>query len=259
VSSGPIESELTGFPDGGQYNITVLASGHQFDLSTIAAALVNQREAGANAAFIDAVYNVQSRARFVDTMAIGEVANGRISYHFDLDGALEWFWRRDGGDVFKRDMYVRGTLVAFQNGVAHEIASSELNPNQIFGGNGETFQERQVLHRTGSFTVPFNQDEPFEFAFLLTADNLADIRNVDGGAISGNMNANFGTTARLLGVTVYDEQGRIVPNPVITSSSGLVYNLIIPEPASAVQMAGAILMLMLAGRGRAGVLRGMTG
>jgi len=245
VVTGDATGKLDGFPDGGEYHIECLAKGHQFDLSTMASTLVAQREAGANAAWIDDIIDVAARARFIDTIGIGTVTGGRISYHFEFDGSAEYYWRRDGGDVNRREMLVSAQLLASHNGSTHDFPIVELEPNQIFGSIGEVFSEKQTIHRTGSYTVPFNKDEPIDFSFLLSAENHSDIRNIDGGAISGNMNANFSSTARLLGVTIYDDQGQIVLNPPITSAAGLVYNVIVPEPASCGQLATAIVALIL--------------
>lgn len=106
-----------------------------------------------------------------------------------------------------------------------EPTSDEFNPELP----RHTEDVAQGLASTGDFLFAFNT--PFRITYELVASVSITARNLDAGEFVWLGGAGFENTAQILGVALFDDAGRPIPNAAIHSSSGLAYP-VVPEPST---------------------------
>src|ERR1043166_4225460 len=106
-------------PAGGHASVSLLAEAHGFDLSALALNIGREGVGVDNSGrvWLHADYHAFAMAGITDTITIAATSNGRVQYHFDLEGFLAVVAYDQGGALDLQDAYAEATLTLVQGSI----------------------------------------------------------------------------------------------------------------------------------------------
>ena len=191
-------------------------------------------------------------ARFRDALvATGATGNGLIRMRWEVEGS-NTFTNAGVNPLVISDIYAETKLVA--------ICNSGMNLTHVCTDDPLVFETGGPAAETLTFDIPivFGVSTPYLIALELHAFSGFRSVSCDSPCIvdyHANVEADFGSTGRLVSVQLFDGSSNELSPGLIESESGFDYDISAPEPGSPILAAvGALVMLAARWRTRAQVL-----
>jgi hypothetical protein len=135
---------------------------------------------------------------------------------------------------------LNGTLSQTGNGVASaSLVGESCDATQAACSAGIPRHNTNVpITANGPLTInltPWVLNQPFEYEFILVTNAFANPTGTDSQGFitgTGSATADYYDTAQLVSVLPVDSQGNYVPGTTITSASGVILPVAVPEPST---------------------------
>jgi hypothetical protein len=189
--------------------------------------------------------NSWAEARWNDTITIdipgASGGTGAVNFGFMVEGTLYHEVEKLSPGYEITDMYADAYLGVTANDVGGVVLVDRLAPATPFlhpEFPRFTRTTDEVFIQTVS--VSYQVGQSLDLKYWLETSVFMTAEEADLGSFLWIGGSGYGSTASLVGVSVFDEQGALVPTAQITSAAGVTYPVTVPEPGACGLLVAAI-------------------